>query len=155
MLQLNYAQWNEIIQGRSENCGGAGKHWIEFSNGFSQVFPVKLVCLRFNSFLCLLIWACGCTTALCIFLFSYFPFSSEFEVHSSMLGLKFEFVSPRKKYLYRPKRNICIAPKEIFVSPRKYLYRLKRNIWNALEEGKYFIDLHSWPRLAANLEIFA
>ena len=137
MLQLNYAQWNEIIQGRSENCGGAGKHWIEFSNGFSQVFPdVKLVCLRFNSFLCLLcllIWACGWTTALCIFLLSYFPFSSEFEVHSSMLGLKFEFVSPRKKYLYRFGRNICIA----------------------LEERKYFIDLHSRPRLAANLEIFA
>ena len=135
MLQLNYAQWNEIIQGRSENCGGAGKHWIEFSNGFSQVFPdVKLFCLRFNSFFVfyVLISASGCTTALCISSFLIFHFLL-FEVHSSMLGLKFEFVSPRKKYLYRFGRNICIA----------------------LEERKYFIDLHSRPRLAANLEIFA
>ena len=128
MLKLNYAQWNEIIQRRSENCGGGGKHWIEFSNGFSQIFPDdKLVCLRFDSF-------CILATLHCMFpSFFHFPFSSVFEVHSSMFGLKFEFVSPWKKYLYRLERNICIAS----------------------EERKYFIDLHSGLRLAANLGIFA
>ena len=28
---------------------GVGKHWIELSNGFSQIFADKLVCLGFGN----------------------------------------------------------------------------------------------------------
>ena len=81
---------------------GVGKHWIELCNGFSQIFADKLVCLGFGNSLSSP-FSVDRINAKYVVLFS--PPSSVFEVHSSMFGLKFEFVSRSKKYLYRLQRR--------------------------------------------------